>query len=159
MMRLVAAATIGLALALSACSRAPSADSAQAAATGEALAIETSLGRHAFKIEVARTAEQRETGLMFRTHLAADAGMLFEYQQPQAILMWMANTLIPLDMIFIGADGRIMNVAERTVPESLATIPSAGLAKGVLEVAAGTAARIGIKPGDRVLHPFFGTAP
>ena len=158
MIRCAATLVLGFSLlAAAACSRSP--EAASPAAPGETLVIETASGRHPFKVEIAASTEQRETGLMFRTQLAADAGMLFEYQQPEAILMWMRNTLIPLDMVFIGADGRIMNVAERTVPQSLTTIPSAGLAKGVLEVNSGTAAKIGIKPGDRVLHPFFGTAP
>ena len=92
---------------------------------------------------------------MFRRKLAPDAGMLFDYKVPQRITMWMKNTYIPLDMLFIGAGGRIVNIAERTVPRSLAAISSDGNAQAVLEVNGGTARRLGIRPGDMVLHPIF----
>lgn len=154
-------AAFAVVLALGACNDPPQAQVAQAPVAGQPtdkLTIETDLGPQVFRIEVAVTPEQKTTGLMFRRELAADAGMLFPYEQPQIITMWMRNTYLPLDMVFIGADGRVVNVAERTVPESLATIPSNGPAKGVLEVNAGTAARLHIKPGDRVVHSLFGTA-
>ena len=118
----------------------------------------TAKGRHRFKLEMALTEKQQQRGLMFRRSLAPDAGMLFDYGSPQIITMWMRNTLIPLDMIFIGADGRIINIAERAVPGSLTAIASAGAARAVLEVNGGTASRLGIKPGDRVRHAIFGTA-
>ena len=88
----------------------------------------TAKGRHRFKLEMALTEKQQQRGLMFRRSLAPDAGMLFDYGSPQIITMWMRNTLIPLDMIFIGADGRIINIAERAVPGSLTAIASAGAA-------------------------------
>jgi uncharacterized membrane protein (UPF0127 family) len=113
---------------------------------------------HRFTIEVARTPEQQQFGLMFRNKLAPDAGMLFVYDRPQRISMWMKNTLIPLDMIFIGADGRILNIAERCVPMSVAPIYSSDVALAVLEVNGGTAARLGLKPGDKVLSSTLGTA-
>ncbi len=78
--------------------------------------------------------------------------MLFLYDPPQPVAMWMMNTLIPLDMLFIGADGRIINIRERAVPGSTATIESAGPARAVLELNGGTAARLKLKPGDRVRH-------
>jgi len=123
--------------------------------TGE-LVIESGDKRHPFKIELALTPEQQSQGLMFRKSMAADAGMLFIYERPQDITMWMRNTLIPLDMIFIGADGRVVRIAERAVPQSLATISSGEPALGVLEVNGGTAARLGLKRGDLVRHSAFG---
>ena len=116
-------------------------------------------GRHDFRIELAVTPDQRAQGLMHRETLAPDAGMLFVYARPGELAMWMKNTLISLDMMFISAEGEIVRIAERTVPLSLATIESGSPAKGVLEVPAGTAARLGIRPGDRILHPAFGSSP
>jgi uncharacterized membrane protein (UPF0127 family) len=119
------------------------------------LQIRTAGGAHRFSVEIATTQEQWSYGLMFRRSMPPDAGMLFVYDDDHEIQMWMKNTLIPLDMIFIKADGTILRIAERTVPQDLTTIPSGGPARGVLEVNGGTAARLGIKPGDRVLHPAF----
>ena len=116
------------------------------------LTITTSAGPQHFTVEVARTPGQRERGLMFRQDLAADAGMLFIYASDGEIDMWMENTLLPLDMIFFAADGRITKVAERTVPLSEATIGSDGPARGVLEVNGGTASRLGIRVGDRLTY-------
>lgn len=133
---------------------------AQAPVATETLIVETASGaRHAFRVEVADEPAERTQGLMFRTEMAADAGMLFEYPAPQTITMWMRNTYLPLDMLFIASDGRILNIAKRTVPESLQTIPSAAPAIAVLELNAGTTDRLGIAAGDRVLHAFFGSAP
>ena len=163
--RLILATAVAVPVVLAACEpdaqqQAQQAQPAGAPRATDSLTIESAGGiRHVFRIEVAVTPEQKATGLMFRRELGADAGMLFTYETPQVIQMWMRNTLIPLDMVFIAADGRVINIAERTVPESLAIIPSAGAAIGVLEVAGGTAARLRIRPGDRVIHPFFGTAP
>ena len=109
-------------------------------------------GEHRFAVEVARTAEEQTRGLMHRRRLAPDAGMLFDYGRPRNVAMWMRNTYIPLDMIFIGADWRITRIVERTVPFSLATVASAGPVRAVLEVNAGTASRLGIRPGDRVIR-------
>jgi uncharacterized membrane protein (UPF0127 family) len=124
----------------------------------DALAIESAAGTTRISVELAKTPEQREQGLMFRRRLAADAGMLFLYPEEQPINMWMKNTVIPLDMLFIASDGRIVGVAERAVPLSTVTIPSGQPARAVLEVNGGTAARLRIKPGDRVLYAAFGTA-
>jgi uncharacterized membrane protein (UPF0127 family) len=109
--------------------------------------------RHLFQIELAISAEQMAQGLMFRRQMAPDAGMLFLHREERELSMWMKNTFIPLDMVFIAADGRITRIAQRTVPQSLATISSDGPAMAVLELNAGTAERLGIKPGDRVEHP------
>lgn len=115
--------------------------------------------QHVFKVESAQTPEMRALGLMFRRDLAADAGMLFDFGQAQPVSMWMKNTLIPLDMLFIDADGRIVNIAERTVPGSLAGISSQGPVRFVLELNGGTAARLGLRAGDRVRHALIGKGP
>ena len=119
------------------------------------LVVASAKGEHRFRVELALTPEQRAQGLQHRPFLAENAGMLFIFDQPGPIGMWMLNTLIPLDMIFIAADGRIANIAERTKPKSLDTVGSTGPAIGVLEVLGGTAARLGIRPGDRVVHPLL----
>ncbi len=125
------------------------------AASVQPLEIVTKNGVHVFSVEMATTDKERETGLMYRKELPDGKGMLFDFSPEQQISMWMKNTFIPLDMIFIRADGRILRIAENTEPHSLAIISSGGLAKGVLEVIAGTAQKYGIAPGDRVAHPLF----
>lgn len=124
----------------------------------DTLAIRTASGEVKFKVELAVTPAQQQRGLMFRDKLEPYTGMLFDFGRPQAISMWMMNTLIPLDMVFIAPDGRILNIAANTKPMSTDTILSQGPAKGVLEIAGGTARLLGIKPGDLVLHRAFGTA-
>lgn len=119
------------------------------------LIIETSSGVHVFSVELADTEERRRTGLMFREDLALDSGMLFDFESPRVITMWMRNTPLPLDMIFIGPGGRVVSVAENTVPFSEAIVSSRYPASSVFEVNAGTAKRIGIKVGDTVSHPIF----
>lgn len=110
---------------------------------------------HRFSVELAQTPEERAFGLMFQESLAPDSGMLFDYGRPRRVTMWMKNTLIPLDMLFIAADGRIRNIRERAVPQSLAPIPSDGRVRGVLELRGGTVDRLGIAAGDLVRHPIF----
>ncbi|HEY0836534.1 MAG TPA: DUF192 domain-containing protein [Azospirillum sp.] len=123
------------------------------------LTVETAGGgRFRFDVELARTPAQQAQGLMFREKMAPDAGMLFVHDRPQPATFWMKNTLIPLDMLFVGADGRIVNIHERAVPHSLEGIRSAGPVKGILEINGGMSARLGIRPGDRVVHPSLGTA-
>jgi uncharacterized membrane protein (UPF0127 family) len=122
----------------------------------EKLDIITSTGTHTFSVEVARTEDERETGLMRRRFMPADRGMLFDFGTPQPVIMWMKNTILSLDMVFIGSDGRVVNVAESTEPMSERLIPSHGPVLGVLEVNAGTAQKIGLHVGDRVIHPMFG---
>ena len=120
------------------------------------LTIETaSGGKYGFAIEIAQTPRQMAQGLMFREQLAPDAGMLFILPATQTMSMWMKNTLIPLDMVFIDTDGRIVNIHERAVPQSLDTISSAGPVKGVLEIGGGMASKLGIRAGDRVVHEAF----
>jgi uncharacterized membrane protein (UPF0127 family) len=119
------------------------------------LTIVTASGSHRFNVEFADTPERRSVGLMHRPTMAANAGMLFDFKVDAPVTMWMRNTRIPLDMLFITRDGRIVNIAERTVPFSEASIPSKGPVRAVLELNGGTSARLGIKPGDRVTHPMF----
>jgi uncharacterized protein len=125
------------------------------AASFQTLEIVTKSGVQVFSVEVATTEQEKETGLMYRRELADGKGMLFDFSPEQEVSMWMKNTYISLDMIFIRADGRILRIAENTEPLSTRIIPSGGLAKGVLEVIAGTAKKYGIEPGDRVAHPLF----
>jgi uncharacterized protein len=125
------------------------------AQTFEPLTIAGASGRHAFQVEVARNDAERAQGLMYRRSLAPDRGMLFDFARVQPISMWMQNTYIPLDMIFIRADGSIARIAENAEPLSTRTIPSGEPVLAVLEVIGGTAARLGVKPGDRVEHPLF----
>ena len=114
------------------------------------LFIDTASGERRFAIEIARTPNHRRQGLMFRTELAADAGMLFVYESEREITMWMKNTLIPLDMLFIGDDGRIARIAERTTPMSEEHIFSRGSVRAVLELRGGTVNLLHIKTGDKV---------
>jgi len=130
-------------------------NTAASAASFQTLEIVTKSGVQVFSIEMATTEQEKETGLMYRKELADGKGMLFDFSPEQQISMWMKNTYIPLDMIFIRADGRILRIAENTEPLSTKIISSGGLAKGVLEVIAGTAKKYGIAPGDRVAHPLF----
>jgi uncharacterized membrane protein (UPF0127 family) len=119
------------------------------------LTITTAKGTHRFMVELADTPERRAVGLMHRPSMPADHGMLFDFKTDAPVAMWMRNTRIPLDMLFIARDGRIVNIAERTVPFSETAIPSNGPVRAVLELNGGTTARLGIKPGDRVSHPMF----
>jgi uncharacterized membrane protein (UPF0127 family) len=125
------------------------------AASVQPLEIVTKSGVQVFAVEMATTEEEKTTGLMYRKELADGKGMLFDFSPEQEVSMWMKNTFISLDMIFIRPDGRILRIAENTEPQSTKIIPSRGLAKGVLEVIAGTAKKYGIAPGDRVGHPLF----
>jgi len=126
------------------------------AADADTLEIVSKTGVHVFSVELAVTDEQRTRGLMERRSLPEGRGMLFKFEPDQVIQMWMHNTYIPLDMIFIRSDGRILRIAENTTPLSDRVISSGAAARGVLEVIAGTARKLGIAPGDRVAHPWFG---
>jgi uncharacterized protein len=121
----------------------------------ERLEIVTRNGVHVFDVEMAVTPGERSKGLMFRSELPEGRGMLFDFVGEGPVAMWMKNTYISLDMMFIRADGRIARIAENTVPHSEATISSGAPVKAVLEVVAGTAKRLGIAPGDRVAHRIF----
>jgi uncharacterized membrane protein (UPF0127 family) len=119
------------------------------------LEIATKNGVHVFAVELASTPEQHAKGLMFRRQLPEGQGMLFDFHQEQPATFWMKNTYIPLDMIFIRGDGRILSIAENREPLSEALVPSGGPVRAVLEVIAGTAKKLGIAPGDRVAHAIF----
>ena len=127
------------------------------AANFQPLEIVTKSGVQVFSVEIATTEEEKTTGLMYRKELADGKGMLFDFSPEQEVSMWMKNTYIPLDMIFIRADGRILRIAENTEPMSTRIISSKGPARAVLEVVAGTAQKYGIRPGDRVGHALFGS--
>ena len=138
----------------------PGADAPQPRLPTEKLVIVTRDGRRLdFTVEMAIQPEQQMIGLMFRPEVKPDEGMLFDWGSPRESSMWMRNTITPLDMVFIAADGRIHRIAERTVPLSLATVSSGGPVRATLELAAGVTERLDIRAGDRVLHPMFGTAP
>ena len=121
----------------------------------QTLEIASKTGVHVFAVEIADTEAAREKGLMFRKELPEGQGMLFDFHQDQDVAFWMKNTYIPLDMIFIQGDGRILRIAENTEPLSIRTIPSGGPVRAVLEVIGGTAEKLGIAPGDRVASAIF----
>ena len=120
------------------------------------LTIFTAAGPQKFTIELALDGQQMEQGLMFRRSLAADAGMLFDFQTPTNVTMWMKNTLIPLDMLFLDNAGQVIDIHERAVPQSLDMISAKAPARYVIELNGGTAERLGIKPGDRATSPYIG---
>jgi uncharacterized protein len=119
------------------------------------LEIASKTGVHVFSVELAVTDDERSRGLMFRRSVPESYGMLFDFKRDQEVTMWMRNTYVSLDMIFIQSDGRIRRIAENTETESDKIIPSGGQVRAVLEVAAGTARKLGIEAGDRVATPIF----
>jgi hypothetical protein len=120
------------------------------------LVIRTRNGKtHAFRVEIALDDEQRARGLMFRRFMPEDRGMLFDFKRDGEVSMWMRNTYISLDMLFIRADGVIHHIAQRTEPFSERTISSNGPVRAVLEINGGIAAKLGIAPGDMVVNAVF----
>jgi hypothetical protein len=117
--------------------------------------IASKTGVHVFSVEIADTEPEREKGLMYRKGLPDGQGMLFDFHRDQQVGFWMKNTYIPLDMIFIRADGRIVSIAQDAEPLSEKVIYSAAPVRAVLEVKAGTVHRLGIAPGDQVANPIF----
>ena len=126
------------------------------AAGQDTIEIVTRTGVHAFSVELATNAAERAVGLMNRKELPEGRGMLFDFHDDQPVQFWMHNTYIPLDMIFIAGDGRVVRVAENAKPMSDDLIPSGRPVRAVLEVIGGTARKFGIAPGDRVSGAFFG---
>ena len=160
-MRLTPLLAASFALILGGCS--PGAGDANPASTQAAPAVHPVSGlavvpltvthgsaRHVFRVEVAATTPEQAKGLMFRTEMGADEGMIFPMDPPRPASFWMKNTVMSLDLLFIGVDGRISNIAANAVPYSEAPLFSTGLVKGVLELNAGRAAQLGIAPGDKV---------
>lgn len=115
--------------------------------------------RHVFRVWLADTPQRQAQGLMFVRSLPDLRGMLFVYPEPRAISMWMKNTYIPLDMVFIDAHGRIQQIVEQTTPHSVDLVRSKYPALAVLEIAGGEAQRLGIRPGQHVSHPALGQHP
>ncbi|MEZ5971365.1 MAG: DUF192 domain-containing protein [Hyphomonadaceae bacterium] len=157
--RILRAATIAALVATAACAQQAaetrSGASIGATAPTEVLTIDTHDGQVRLNVEIADDDAERQQGLMFRDPLPDDRGMLFYFQTPENASFWMHNTPSSLDIIFIGVDGRILNIADHTTPYSDAPVPAAGLTRGVLEIRAGRAAELGIRPGDRVHHRIF----
>ena len=147
-------------LSLAACSTHP-ADGAQSALQQAAvhpvsglsvipLSVSHAGKKHSFRVEIAKTEAEQGKGLMFRTAMGADEGMIFPMDPPRDASFWMRNTVIPLDIIFIGTDHRILNIAANAVPYNETPLPSTGAVSGVLELNGGQAAALGIAPGDMV---------
>jgi uncharacterized protein len=148
-----------LALGLGACAQAETTAVSGASigpeAPTEVLIVDTANGPVRLNVEIADDAAEREHGLMYRHSLPDDRGMLFDFPEPERASFWMRNTPLSLDIIFIGVDGRILNIADHTTPYSTDQVPSAGITRGVLEIRAGRAEALGIRAGDRVRHRIF----
>ena len=127
--------------------------SAQAPGPREELTIAGKSGPHEFQVELADDDRERAMGLMFRRSMGAEEGMLFDFGSEQPANFWMRNTYIPLDLLFIRADGTIESIAERTTPLSEKSVPSKGPVRYVLEINGGTSDKLGIEPGDKVSSP------
>jgi uncharacterized membrane protein (UPF0127 family) len=151
---------LAIALALAACSPKVADGATKAASAAPTIHPESGLpvipltvqhqGRFMFRVEVARSEPDQAKGLMFRTRMGANEGMIFPMDPPREAAFWMKNTVIPLDIIFIGEDHRILNIAANAVPYSETPLPSAGKVSGVLELNGGRAAALHVGPGDRV---------
>jgi len=120
------------------------------------LRVKTADGEHILTVELALDRPSQERGLMFRRSMSADHGMLFIYHRERNIAMWMKNTILPLDMLFVRRDGTISKIVADTEPFSERIIPSDGPVYAVLELNAGTARRLAIRVGDRLIHPLLG---
>lgn len=142
-----------LALAAGGCRAQPAAGEGAVAESGLALVpLEIRSGGriHRFTVEVAASPEQQDQGLMFRQSLAPDRGMIFPFEPPRPASFWMKNTLIPLDMIFVRADGTIARIADNTIPQSLDPVEVGEPVAAVLEIAGGRSAELGITESDTV---------
>ena len=129
---------------------------APALADESRLVLHSETGEHVFDVEVVDTPESRAQGLMFVTELADDAGMLFDFKEERPVSFWMMNTFIPLDMIFVGADGVIKTIHVNARPHDTTSIPSQVPVQFVLEIPGGVSEKLGIKPGDTMEHERVG---
>jgi hypothetical protein len=152
-MRSIFAALAACAL-LAACS--PGEPQAQAPLPATKVVIDTQKGPVVFNVELAADGVSQERGLMYRTRLASDAGMLFDFHRPNLVVFWMKNTPLSLDMLFIRADGTVSTIAADTVPYSEEKIPASEPVRAVLEINGGRAMALGIQPGDKVRAAIFG---
>jgi len=150
----VAAAGAGAAIVLW-----PAARTTATGAEAQRLELVTATGVHPLEVEIATTPERQALGLMYRTSLPDSKGMLFPHKEPRELTMWMRNTYIPLDMVFILRDGTVHRIEARTEPLSEHIISSDGPVLAVLEIAGGAAERLGLKPGDKVRHALFEAPP
>ncbi|MDB5445490.1 MAG: hypothetical protein JWQ97_807 [Phenylobacterium sp.] len=161
--RALIAAAILTSLSLAPAAAAPPSSASTGCTAGQAelkpllpVTLVTDRGRFTFHVELADTFEKRETGLMCRTRLAPDRGMLFDFKRPEDnIAFWMRNTLIPLDIVFIRTDGRVLSIAHNAHPKDDTPLPAGGAVRGVLEIAGGRAAQLDLMPGDKVLSRIF----
>ncbi len=128
---------------------------ARADQAGQPLEVDTATGKHTFTVELARSAAEREKGLMFRRTMAPSHGMLFDFPRADRLVFWMKDTYIPLDMVFVARDGRVVSIKRGAKPLDETLISSEGPAAGVLEVNAGVVDQIGLKVGDEIKHPIF----
>jgi uncharacterized membrane protein (UPF0127 family) len=159
-MRLILTTVLSFALTLGGFAvLAAEATSAQPPLPKSPLVVETMAGPVSFTVELADEPQETQTGMMFRQSIGEREGMLFDMIRPRVAIFWMRNTLIPLDIIFIDADGRIANIAANATPLSEEPLPSSGPVRGVLEIGGGRAAELGIEAGDLVRHEIFGNAP
>jgi uncharacterized membrane protein (UPF0127 family) len=148
-MKILMIAVMSLMLATTACA---------ADAKTEKLTVVSKDGtEHYFNVEIAATPVDREVGLMFRTSMDPNHGMLFEMDANATVEFWMKDTLIPLDMLFVAADGTIKTIHENAIPKDLTPLSSKAPVTGVIELNGGRAAALGIAPGDKVVVPFFGS--
>jgi uncharacterized membrane protein (UPF0127 family) len=127
----------------------------QMALPTETISVDTAAGAHAFRVEIAADRETQARGLMYRREMAPDAGMLFDLHQSEQIAFWMKNTYLPLDMVFIRADGTVSSIEPNAIPLSTSTIPSQEPVRAVLELNGGRAHELGIQPGDHVHSAIF----
>ena len=123
--------------------------------TPQPLVIKSADGEHKFKVEEAKTLAQQARGMMFRETMAPDTGMIFEFDEPKVATIWMKNTAIPLDILFVRSNGKILKIEHSHQPYTLRSASSEAVVAAVVELSGGQAKELGIRPGDVIEHPFF----